>query len=143
MSTMKKVLSTLALLCLVASSGAFAADSDQKLFVNLTSDEVNRATMAIVFGTRVLTEKNIPVTISLSVEGTRIADINIPETINANGDSLRGLLRQFMEKGGRVMICEMCMTNVAGLKESEVLKGVEIGGGMDALLESGTTAISF
>jgi predicted peroxiredoxin len=143
MTTMKKVLSMLVVLCLVASSSVFAADDDRKLFVNLTSDEINRATMAIVFGTRVLTEQNIPVTISLSVEGARIADINIPETINSNGDSLKGLLKEFMEKGGRVLICEMCMTNVAGLKENEVLEGVEVGGGMAAMLDSGTTVISF
>lgn len=140
MNAMKKVL---VLLFLVVSSSAFAADDDRKLFVNLTSDEINQATMAIVFGTRVLTEQNIPVTISLSVEGTRIADVNIPEVINADGESLKGLLKKFMEKGGRVVICEMCMTNVAGLKQDEVLEGVEIGGGMAALLESGTTAISF
>lgn len=140
MNAMKKVL---VLLFLVVSSSAFAADDDRKLFVNLTSDEINQATMAIVFGTRVLTEQNIPVTISLSVEGTRIADVNIPEVINADGESLKGLLKKFMEEGGRVVICEMCMTNVAGLKQDEVLEGVEIGGGMAALLESGTTAISF
>jgi predicted peroxiredoxin len=140
MMTIKKFLSALTLLCLVASTGVSAAD---KLFINLTSDELNRATMAIVFGTRVLTEQDIPVTISLSVEGTRIADMNIPESRNADGNSLKELLTKFMDQGGTVVICEMCMNNVAGLKEDELLDGVQVGGGMAALLEDGTTVVSF
>ena len=141
--TLKNFFATLTLLCIVISNNVFAANSDKRLFVNLTSDELNRATMAIVFSTRVLTEQRIPVTISLSVEGVRIADKNIPESRNADGNSLKELLSGFIEKGGRVYICAMCMENVGGIKEDELIDGVQIGGGMTALFEEGTIALSF
>lgn len=127
----------------LATGNAIAADEDRRLFVNLTSDEINRATMAIEFSTRVLTEMNIPVTIHLTVEGTRIADRNIPEKTNANGESLKGLLSQFMDSGGVVYVCGMCMKNVGGIKENELIEGVKLQGGMLALFEPGTTVVSY
>jgi len=98
----------------------------QSLFVNLTSDEVNRATMAITVAHRVLTEKKIPVTIWLNVDGVRLVD---KEPIqNMYGDARTPLekLQAFMFDGGKVMICPMCMKNVGGMKASELPKGVEL-----------------
>jgi predicted peroxiredoxin len=143
MMTSKKLITMLTFLCVVAASSVFAQTNDERLFVNLTSDEINRATMAIVFGTRVLTERNIPVTIHLTVEGTRIADRNIPEKTNADGNSLKGLLSQFIDKGGRVIVCGMCMKNIGGIKENELIEGVQTEGGMSALFEPNTTVVSY
>lgn len=145
MMSIKKSIITLTFLglCIIGSGSVVAADNEQRLFVNLSSDEVNRATMAIVFGTRVLTEMNMPVTIHLTVEGTRIADRNIPETTNANGDSLKELLSQFMDRGGRVFVCGMCMENVGGIDEDELIDGVQTEGGMSAIFEPGTTVVSY
>jgi predicted peroxiredoxin len=92
MIVIKKLTTVLVFLCIIASNNVLAADSNQKLFVNLTSDEINRATMAIAFSTKVLTQKKIPVTIYLTVEGVRIADKNIPEHRHANGKSLKEML---------------------------------------------------
>ena len=141
--TMKKLTSVLIFLCIIASNSVFAADSNQKLFVNLTSDEINRATMAIAFSTKVLTQKKIPVTIFLSVESVRIADKNIPEHRHANGKSLKEMLSEFMEKGGNVIICGMCMKNVGGMNKDEVIEGATFGDGMSALFEEGTTVLSY
>lgn len=145
MMAMKKSLSMLAflLMCTFASSSLSAAENDQRLFVNLTSDEINRATMAIVFSTRVLTEMNMPVTMHLTVEGTRIADRNIPEQTNADGNTLKGLLSKFMSEGGRVFVCGMCMENVGGIKMDELVEGVEVEGAMSAIFEPGTTVVSY
>jgi predicted peroxiredoxin len=121
----------------------FASDSDQKLVVNLTSDEMNRATMAIALSTKVLTQKKIPVTIFLSVEAVRIVDMNIPEHRHANGKSLKEMLSEFMEEGGRVILCGMCAKNVGGIKNDEVLEGVQHGGGMAALFEDDTTVMTY
>lgn len=63
---------------MLASNAAFSAVNGQKLFVNLTSDEMNRAAMAIGFSSKVLQEKKIPVTIFLNVEGVRLADKSNP-----------------------------------------------------------------
>jgi predicted peroxiredoxin len=99
--------------------------------------------MAIAFSTKVLTQKKIPVTIYLTVEGVRIVDKNIPEHRHANGKSLKEMLSRFMEEGGRVIACGMCMKNVGGIEKDEVIEGVEFAGGMSALFEEGTTVLSY
>lgn len=143
MMGIKKLTTIIAFLCLIASNSLLAADSNQNLVVNLTSDEMNRATMAIAFSTKVLTEKKIPVTIYLTVEGVRIVDMNIPEHRHANGKSLKEMLSDFMEEGGNVIICGMCMKNVGGIKKDEVLEGVLHSGGMSALFADGATVMTY
>ncbi len=105
-----------------------ASAAEEKLFVNLTSDEMNRAAMAILFSTKVRSEKKIPVTIFLNVDGARIADTNIPQHQHLSGMTLQQMLQAFMQQGGRVILCPMCMKIVGGMSKDDVLEGVEIGG---------------
>jgi predicted peroxiredoxin len=143
---MKKMSTFLVLLLVLTSNVAFSADSDQKLFVNLSSDDLNRAAMAIGFSTKVLQEKKIPVTIFLNVEGVRIADKSIPEHKHASGKSLKEMLAGFIKGGGRVLVCPMCMKNVGGLSKDDLIDGVEVGGPdvtWPALFAAGTTVLSY
>jgi predicted peroxiredoxin len=57
----------------------------------------------------------------LNVDGVRIADKNIPENKYVNGKSLKEMLSGFMDKGGRVILCGMCMKNVGGINKDEVI----------------------
>lgn len=144
----KKLTILLIFICAIGSNGVIAAivmpeNSNQKLFINLTSDEINRAAMAIEFSTKVLRQKKIPVTIFLSLEGTRIANKNIPERKHVNGKSLQDMLSKFMSKGGHVIMCVTCMENVAGVSKDDVIKGVQFSGGMTALFENGTRVLSY
>jgi predicted peroxiredoxin len=144
--TIKKVLVVLALFGAVFSSNLLAADSGQKLFVNLSSDELNRAAMAIGFSTKVLEQKKIPVTLFLNVEGVRIADKNIPGNKHVSGKSLKEMLTAFIAAGGRVIACPMCMKNVGGLTKADLIPGVEVGGPdvtWPALFAEGTTVLSY
>lgn len=146
MNTVKKLGIIFALVCAIALPSAFADDSGKSLFVNLSSDDINRATMAIGFSTRVLKEKKIPVTIFLNVEGVRIADKNIPEHKHATGKSTKEMLATFIEAGGKVIVCPMCMKNVGGLKKDEIIDGAVIGGSdvtWPALFADGTTVLSY
>lgn len=144
---MFKQLSAIIIFVLTMSSGGvFAESTTQKLFVNLTSDELNRAAMAIVFSTRVLTQKNIPVTLFLNVEAVRIADKNLPETKYTNDKSLKAMLNEFLQAGGRVIICPMCMENVGGFAKEDLLEGVEIGSAevtWPALFADNTTVLNY
>lgn len=121
---------------------AFPASADQdKLFINLTSDEARRATMAIGFATKVREEKKIPVTIFLNVEGVRLADKDV-----AHCGAAQEMLKEFMRNGGRVIICPMCMQNVAGMDKDDVISGVEVGGPdvtWPALFEDDVTVLSY
>lgn len=136
----------LGLMSVLCSPMLMADEDQQKLFINLSSDEINRATMAISFSTRVLKQKNIPVTIFLNVEGVRIADTSLPSHQHASGKSPRDLLKEFMQAGGRVIICPMCMDNVGGIDKQQLLEGVEMGGPdvtWPALFADDTTVLSY
>ena len=146
MISTNKLTAIIAFICIMASNSIFAAEDGQKLFVNLTSDDIDRAAMAIGFSSKVLNEKKIPVTIFLNVEGVRIADRNIPEHKHANGKSLKEMLVAFMKAGGQVIVCPMCMKNVGGLNKDELIDGVKIGGPnvtWPALFAENTTVLNY
>jgi hypothetical protein len=67
----------------------------KSLFVNLTSDEVNRAHMAITLARRVLAEKKIPVTIWLNVEGVRLLNGHLLQVRYDDGRNAREDLEAF------------------------------------------------
>lgn len=125
---------------------AWSEQGDQSLFINLSSDQIDRAAMAINFGTRVREQKEIPVTIFLNVSGVRIADNNIPEHQHATGKSLKQMLTTFMASGGQVLVCPMCMQNVGGLESNDLLEGVQIGAAditWPAMFAEGVTVLSY
>jgi sulfur relay (sulfurtransferase) complex TusBCD TusD component (DsrE family) len=97
------------------------------LFVNLSTDDMDTAAMAIGFSTKVIKNTGKPATIFLNVRGARLADINIPQSVHKSGSTVQEMLQVFMDEGGTVLLCPVCMKNVAGLAEDEVLPGVIIG----------------
>jgi predicted peroxiredoxin len=146
MESIKRFGVLFAFLCAVFSANLAASEDGEKLFVNLSSDDINRAAMAIGFSTKILTQKKIPVTIFLNVEGVRIADKNIPEHKHANGKSLKEMLAAFMDAGGQVIVCPMCMENVGGLSKEDLISGVKVGGPdvtWPALFADDTTVLSY
>lgn len=146
MRYIKHTLFIVALFGAILSANPALADDGQKMFVNLSSDELNRAAMAIGFSTNVLQKKKIPVTLFLNVDGVRIADKAIPEHRHANGKSLKEMLSDFMSAGGRVIVCPMCMNNVGGMTHADLIPGVEVGGPdvtWPALFAPGTTVLSY
>lgn len=131
-------------LLLMTTPLTVTADSKNSLFVNLSSDEINRAAMAISFAHKVLKKKQIPVTIWLNVEGVRLVDINIPQNTYVNGKTVREMLQAFMKDGGKVIICPMCMKNVGGLDpDMDLLKGVTTEGTLAALFAENVTVLSY
>jgi predicted peroxiredoxin len=133
-------------LLLTSTTQLLASDSDSSLFVNLTSDNLDRAAMAINFSTRVRQQKNIPVTLFLNVEGVRIADKRIPEKKHANGKSLKQMLDAFMQAGGKVIVCPMCMKNVGGMTKADLVSGAVVGASdvtWPALFADDTTVLSY
>ncbi|MCB0045367.1 MAG: hypothetical protein KDD92_08055 [Caldilineaceae bacterium] len=104
-----------------------AEAADESLFVNLTSDDLNRAAMAITFSQKVLEMREIPVTIFLNVDGVRLVDTTIPQAVHPTGETIQEKLTAFMDAGGTVLICPFCMQNVGGMSTDEVLEGVMSG----------------
>lgn len=142
---MKKILSfvLLAFMYFGVNSIAFADDDDKKLFVNLVSDDLDRAAMAVSISNKVLSTKDIKVTIFLSAQGVRWVDKNIPQNTYANGKTIPDMLQAFMKSGGQVIACKMCMKNIGGFEEDDVIDGVKFTGALSALFADDTTVLTY
>ena len=131
---------------LLLVSGSLAADEKGSLFINLTSNEINRAAMAVNFGHRVLQKKKMPTTIFMNVDGVRLLNKNIPQHQHTNGKTIHQMLKAFMADGGKVIICPMCMRNVGGMSREDVIDGVQMGGPdttWAALFDEDVTVLSY
>ena len=107
-----------------AQSGMRSAEElNNGLFVSLSTDDIDRAAMAINFATNVRKETGRPATIFLNVEGVRLADTNIPSNIHVSGKAVPEMLQSFMDAGGVVLVCPMCMKNVGGMVEDDIIAG--------------------
>ena len=142
---MKKIFSLALLIFLYFGINAtgFADEDDKKLFVNLISDDLDRAAMAVSISNKVLSTGDIPVTIFLSAQGVRWADKNIPQNRYVNGKTIPEMLQAFMKSGGQVILCKMCMENVGGIKQDEVIDGVKFTGTLSALFADNTTVLTY
>lgn len=142
---MKKPLSIILLtfLYLAINTSVFADNTEKKLFVNLISDDLDRAAMAIGISNKVLSTKSIKATIFLSAQGVRWADKNIPQNSYVNGKTIHEMLQDFMKSGGQVILCKMCMNNVGGIKQSEVIEGIKFTGTLEALFADNTTVLTY
>ena len=142
---MKKIFSLilLAFLSLGINSIAFADDDDKKLFVNLISDDLDRAAMAVSISNKVLSTEDIKVTIFLSAQGVRWVDKTIPQNRYVNGKTIPEMLQGFMKSGGQVILCKMCMENVGGIKQEDVIDGVKFSGAISALFADDTTVLTY
>ena len=142
---MNKILSLILLTFVVfgANTAVFADDDDKKLFVNLISDDLDRAAMAVSISNKVLNTEDIKVTIFLSAQGVRWVDKNIPQNRYVNGKTIPEMLQGFMKSGGQVILCKMCMTNVGGMKRDDVIDGVKFAGTLKALFAENTTVLTY
>jgi predicted peroxiredoxin len=141
---MKIVTSTFLLVFLVFGFNASVlSDEEKRLFVNLTTDDIDRAAMAVGISSKVLSTEKIPVTIYLNAQGVRWADKTIPQNRYANGKTIPEMLQSFIQSGGEVIICSMCMKNVGGMKEDEVIKGINLTGALSALFADNTVVLSY
>jgi predicted peroxiredoxin len=142
---MKKLISLVLLGFMVFgyNSVVIADDDDKKLFVNLISDDLDRAAMAVSISNKVLSTEEIPVTIFLSAQGVRWVDKNIPQNIYVNGKTIPEMLQGFMKSGGQVILCKMCMENVGGINKEDVIDGVKFSGAISALFADNTTVLTY
>jgi predicted peroxiredoxin len=121
-------------------------DLENGLFINLTTDDIDRAAMAIGFATKVRMNTGKPVTIFMNTQGVRLVDTNIPSNVHKSGKTIHEMLQMFMDEGGVALICPVCMKNVGGMAEMDVLPGVIIGSPeytWSALFAEGVVALSY
>jgi predicted peroxiredoxin len=119
--TMKNLLSTLSLLAVLSSVGTAIAGANDPLFINMTTDDDHRATMAIGFGVKQHALGH-PLTLFLNDKGVQIAS-------KANAGKFADQQKELVEamaKGATVIACPLCMKHY-GVKESDLLPGIKVG----------------
>ena len=121
------------------SAFAFSAANDP-LFINLSTDEVSRASMAINFGKHHFSTGH-PLTIFLNDKAVMLG---VKAGAGKYAD-LQQALSEAITAGALVIMCPMCLKQ-AGYSESDLIPGVKLGGPKltgDALFKDGTKTMSW
>ena len=144
---MRTVVHTLMVTLLLIASvvSPVSADNQKTIFYNVTSDEAWRAGMALGQANKAL-ESGYSVVISLNVRGVFLASKSFStDSFSGSGASLQDMLKAAMKKGGKFIICPMCMKK-AGMSMDDVIDGV-VKGGPDSTLKAmtadDTTVVSY
>lgn len=102
------------------------AKAPERLLLNVTTDSLERGAMALAFAQAALRERDAEVVVYLNVDGVRLANETAARRTFGDNQSLQQMLRDFMKYGGRVLACKLCLERVAGLNDSNLLKGIEV-----------------
>lgn len=105
----------------IACSGSAFADGADPLFINLTSDDTHRVTMALGFGGAQM-ERGHPLTVFLNDRGVMAASTKNTERFGNQQSMIAGLV----DAGAVVLVCPMCMKHY-GIAEADLLPGLEVG----------------
>jgi len=149
------IFSVLALmLCTVSASAqgrlAPGGCGDNELFVNLSSDDTWRASMALGFARQNLLgegglEAPRPVTVFLNVRGVRLAVRNrvLPhDTYGLTGKRPNALLKELIAQGARVIVCPNCLKR-SGFRPNQLVPDAYVGGTVAQILACSTTQLSY
>ena len=116
-----------------------AADSDP-LFVNMTTDDAYRSTLAITVSTRMF-EKGHPLTIFFNDRGILVAS-------KQNADKFpdqQAALVKLAQAGATLLACPNCMKHY-GIPEVDLVEGIKVGSAQitsDALFRDNTKTLSW
>lgn len=147
MMSVKKVV-YFVLLSTIIFAGSISAETNEAtqaaatgLFIDLYSDDLSKVGRAFTVGTKTRKEHNVPVIISISLEASRFADKGMP--FASGGATMRGstiheMMTRFMEAGGEIIICPVCMSE-NGVVEEDLLDGIKLAEscGVSRLMEGG------
>lgn len=123
----------------VVASKAFCAPNDP-LFINLSTDEVHRASMAINFGGHHAANGH-PLTIFLNDKAVMLG----VKAGSAKFSDQQQALFDVISNGSLVIMCPMCLKQ-AGYSEADLISGVVLGGPKvtgEALFRDGTKTMSW
>ena len=115
-------LAGLVLAVFVAAVPAAIAGNDDPLFLNLTTDDSHRATMALGFVAK-QQERKHPISILVNDRAVNIVAKSKADTFGEH----QKLIAQIVKAGGTVLVCQMCMKHY-GVEASDLIDGVKLSG---------------
>lgn len=142
----RRILKSAMLLAVAVACLVGAALAEEALMINLTQSETSRAAMAVFLAETMMTEKGLHAAIFLNVDGVRLADKHLPGNTYVDGQTVQQKLQSFMKAGGKVYVCPMCMKNVGGMEEGDLIAGAQVAtveAVYDALYEYDTRVLSY
>jgi sulfur relay (sulfurtransferase) complex TusBCD TusD component (DsrE family) len=137
---LRKLFKVLVLAFVLTTSPLAFSGANDPLFINLSTDEVSRSSMAINFGKHHFSNGH-PLTIFLNDKAV-ILGVKAGSSKNAEQQQA---LSEVISAGALVIMCPMCLKQ-AGYSESDLIAGVKLGGPKltgDALFKDGTKTMSW
>ena len=135
-----KSLKVMIITALAALSLSAVAGPNDPLFINLSTDELHRSSMAINFGKH-HSANGHPLTIFLNDKAVMMG---VKAGSGKFADQQQAL-SEAIASGALVIMCPMCLKQ-AGYTEADLIPGVKIGGPKitgDALFKDGTKTMSW
>lgn len=135
-----KSLKVMMITALAALSLSAVAGPNDPLFINLSTDELHRSSMAINFGKH-HSANGHPLTIFLNDKAVMMG---VKAGSGKFADQQQAL-SEVIASGALVIMCPMCLKQ-AGYTEADLIPGVKIGGPKitgDALFKDGTKTMSW
>lgn len=135
-----KILKSAVLAALTTLSLSVLAGANDPLFINLSTDELHRSTMAINFGKHHFANGH-PLTIFLNDKAVMLG---VKAGSSKFADQQQAL-SEVIAAGALVIMCPMCLKQ-AGFTEADLIAGVKIGSPKltgDALFKDGTKTMSW
>lgn len=135
-----KILKSFFIAALTALSLSAFAGANDPLFINLSTDDPNRASMAINFGKH-HSSNGHPLTIFLNDKAVLFG-------VKAGADKFseqQKALSELVGSGANVVMCPMCLKQ-SGFTEADLLPGVKLGGPKvtgELLFKDGTKTMSW
>jgi sulfur relay (sulfurtransferase) complex TusBCD TusD component (DsrE family) len=137
---LKKLFKVLVLIFTLSVSPLASSAANDPLFINLSTDEVNRSLMAINFGKHHFSNGH-PLTIFLNDKAV-ILGIKAGSSKHVEQQQA---LSEVISAGALVIMCPPCLKQ-AGYSESDLVAGIKLGGPKvtgDALFKDGTKTMSW
>lgn len=135
-----KPLKSAVIVVLAALSLSAFAGANDPLFINLSTDDLSRASMAINFGKH-HSNAGHPLTIFLNDKAVMMG----VKAGSAKFSDQQQALSEAISSGALIIMCPICLKQ-AGFTESDLIPGVKLGGPKitgDALFKDGTKTMSW
>ncbi|MDX2426705.1 MAG: hypothetical protein QNK15_10695 [Cycloclasticus sp.] len=121
-----------------------ASAKPKGVFIDLSSPDIFKIHRAFTVGTMLRTSQDVPVTVYMSLGTTPFTDKDYPiaKMLSLRGQNVHQHMEAFMEAGGKIMVCAMCLGGHA-VNTADLLPGVTAGMPGKLMMAKGVKLLSY